>query len=104
MELWIAAYGSRKRVTVAKTVLVSPWLVLEVGGHYGEACLDWRLEHPRGGQSLSKAPGKTQKKSNVQLPARRRLPSEVVMARIVTLQRKSGTGFSCGWLGLSWAK
>lgn len=53
MELWIAAYGSRKRVTVAKTVLVSPWLVLEVGGHYGEACLDWRLEHPRGGQSLT---------------------------------------------------
>ncbi|RAK86001.1 hypothetical protein BO79DRAFT_239554 [Aspergillus costaricaensis CBS 115574] len=30
MELWIAAYGSRKRVTVAKTVLVSPWLVLEL--------------------------------------------------------------------------
>ncbi|PYH68242.1 uncharacterized protein BO88DRAFT_426348 [Aspergillus vadensis CBS 113365] len=64
MELWIAAYGSRKRVTVAKTVLVSPWLVLEVGGHYGEACLDWRLEHPRG----------------------------------VTLQSKSGTGFSFGKL------
>lgn len=48
MELWIAAYGSRKRVTVAKTVLVSPWLVLEVGHHCctGEACLDWRLEQP----------------------------------------------------------
>ncbi|CAK39920.1 hypothetical protein [truncated ORF], partial [Aspergillus niger] len=72
MELWIAAYGSRKRVTVAKTVLVSPWLVLEVGHHCctGEACLDWRLEQP----------------------AR----CEVVMARILTLQSKSGTGFSFG--------
>lgn len=36
------------------------------------------------------------KKSNVQLPARRCSPSEVVMARILTLQSKSGTGFSFG--------